>query len=265
MRAGLAPAADLVRALAGEPAAALPVERCPAPCGARLHGPERDRGTCDPCAALAGRSGWCERLLARIPLAFRWADLRRPLVPPDSKDGRAVVSEEGRAAAAAWVADPAQRILTVVASELRGGAWGAVTGAGKTTLVGGIGGHWARAGEPFEWVHAHELDWTNADHEANLRRALRAPRLILDGIGQDLGTAKGESGVSAQRAPGVQRVLLEIHQGRGPKLAALTVDFTRDELSAGYGGGITRRITANSSTVQVLRLTRVKRPDYVEF
>jgi hypothetical protein len=113
-------------------------------------------------------------------------------------------------------------------------------------------------------MHATELDWTNGDHEAALRRALSARRLVLDGIGQDLGTAKGETGVASQRVPGVQRFALEMHQGRGPERVVMTVDLSREELAA-YGGGLVRRIASNSNVVQVLKLNRAKAPDYVRF
>jgi hypothetical protein len=63
----------------------------------------------------------------------------------------------------------------------------------------------------------------------------------------------------------VLRFIVELHQGRGPEQAALTVDMTRAELEASYGGGLRRRIAANSASVQVLKLTRPKMPDYVEF
>jgi hypothetical protein len=225
-------------------------------CGARIvlsH--EAARGACDACALGGWRAERRAQLLQGIPEAFRWADIRARLVPPSPAEARAVVTEEGRLAALGWLSTGI-RCLTLVGSE---------TGTGKTTLAAAVAASWAADGLAFDWIHAIELDWSRPDHEANLRRALRAKRLVLDGIGQDLGTARGDTGMASQRAPGVQNFALEMHQGRGPGRVVLTVDLTRDELSAAYGGGVVRRIASSSNTVQVVRLTRVKRPDYVQF
>jgi hypothetical protein len=236
----------------GEVPAIELVSRCA--CGALLPRPvPAGLARCGGCLAEESRADDTRQRLARVPPEFRWADIGQPLVPPGG-DGGPVVTEEGRAAARAWL-DADKRALTIVGWE---------SGTGKTTLAGAIACSWAAAGLAFDWMHATELDWTNSDHEAALRRALQAPRLVLDGIGQDLGTARGETGVASQRLPGVQRFVLEMHQGRGPQRVVMTVDLTKEELKT-YGGGFVRRIAANSNVVQVVKLNRAKAPDYVRF
>lgn len=236
----------------GEVPAIELVSRCA--CGARL--PRAVPAGLARCPACEARDDGEERTrqrLARVPPEFRWADIRQPLVPPGCEGGP-VVTEEGRAAGLAWL-ESGKRALTIVGWE---------SGTGKTTLAGAIACSWAAAGLAFDWMHATELDWSNSDHEEALRRVLRAPRLVLDGIGQDLGTARGETGVASQRLPGVQRFVLEMHQGRGPQRVVMTVDLTREELNA-YGGGFVRRVATNSNVVQVVKLKRAKKPEYVSF
>lgn len=248
MRRGLGTAADALNVRA--PAGIVVPPRCA--CSARLHGHERERGTCDACARGGGWSARGE-LLSRIPKTHRWASLEVPLIPPEKTD--LAVSEEGRGAALAWRSSDAF-VFSVV---------GADTGSGKTTLVGAIARGWADAGLDFDWMHASELDWSRPDAEANLRRACRAKRLVLDGIGQNLGGALPDSGLAAQRAPGVIHFVTALYERRGPELVALTVDLTRAQLEASHGAGVTRRIVSRSNHVHVVKLVRQKRPDYADF
>jgi hypothetical protein len=226
------------------------IQRCS--CGARLvlsH--EAGRGACDACASGGLRAERARELLERIPAPFRWADLDRPLIPAPAL----VVSEEGRGGALAWRTSGAS-VLSVV---------GAETGSGKTTLVGAVAHGWAAQGLDFLWLHASELDWSRPDAEQNLRRALRSRRLVLDGIGQNLGGAVPGSGLAAQRAPGVIHLVTALYEHRGPEFVAITVDLTRQQLEESHGAGVARRIASRSDRVHVVKLVRQRRPDYAEF
>lgn len=250
-RSGLGAAADVFAAVAGERVDAPPVARCA--CGARLLSHERERESCDGCASGGWRAERRAQLLERIPAPFRWADLEHRLVPPGGV--APVVSEEGRGGALAWRTSGAP-LLSVV---------GAETGSGKTTLVGAVACGWAAAGLDFVWMHASELDWSRPDAEANLQRALRAKRLVLDGIGQNLGMAPADTGLAAMRAPGVIHFVTALYEARGPDFVALTVDLTRAQLEASHGAGVARRIASRSDRVHVVKLVRQRRPEYAEF
>lgn len=229
----------------------LPWRRCG--CGARLWGEERERGTCGTCREGGPAAHRRRELVARIPETFRWARLDAPLVPPGKS--ALVVSEAGRGAALAWRSSDAT-VLSVV---------GADTGTGKTTLVGAVARAWSDDGLDFVWMHASELDWSRPDAEENLRRALRAKRLVLDGIGQNLGGALPNSGLASMRSPGVIHFVTALYERRGPDLVALTIDLTREQLTDSHGAGVVRRIASRSNRVHVVKLERQVKPDYVTF
>lgn len=262
-RSGLGTAAEIVGALAG-PVEVSPPPRCR--CDARLHGHERERGTCDACAGGGWRGQRAQELLERIPEPFRWANLEAPLIPPGETSP--VVIEEGREEARAWVSGSLPLLVIVAEVQAHDKRWYAQTGAGKTTLAAAVARALIEGGTSVAWVGARHLDPTHPDPErarAALRSLETSPAVVLDGLGKELGGASEEvaPGVAAQRKVWVGRWIQDMHEDT-KRRAIVTIDVTSSALIGAYGNDAFRRL-ARSPRAQVIRLRRTSAIDCARF
>lgn len=228
---------------------ALPAVRpgkCPE-CGGRTWGADKN-GVCRSC--LENPITGDDLRLMDIPARYRWARLEQPIIPPGWLLESPLISEQHRARALEWAdghGDGPKNALTI-AYERDGVSH---TGKGKSSLAAAVARHIAiRRKLHVTWVHASEL---RADHDdpavprEALRRLLRAPLSVLDGLGKELAGAHDVKGWQPARMSVMMDYAREMYE-RADGIRITTVDLPGKVLVDVYGADLVRRFGRKDKT-----------------
>lgn len=186
---------------------------------------------------------------ARIPEHFRWADLGlRPFRPPWGTEP--VVRQEDVDRAAAF-----RGSLIVIRGK---------SGAGKTSLACALlrravvtknrSGVFVEAEKIAPDAHRQDIARELFD------RATSESCVVIDGIGQDVGGAPGDSGIAAFRSRRMRELVREIHNdspghGTPKRRLIITADIEGDEFLAAYDEGLMRRVFEETDDTLIMDLS----------
>ena len=208
-------------------------------CGGRMWGPDIARGTCTICVELPMDD---IRTLA-IPTRYRWARLEQPIVPPGWTLERPLIPEQLRRKALSWAIgehDGPKTALTISCSPTDGSH----TGVGKSSLAAAVARHIAEQRKlSITWVHASDLRGDHDDPQVPrdaLRRLLRAPLSVLDGLGKELGGAHDVRGWQPARMPVIMEYAARMYENDGG-IRITTLDLPGKTLGEVYGLDLVRR------------------------
>jgi len=223
---------------------ALPAVRagkCPV-CKGRTYADDKVASACKSCRELPITAADLRTI--EIPARYRWARLDIPIYPPDARTSDPpLIPEKARLRALGWAMgklDGPKNALTI-ACEQNGGS---VTGAGKSSLAAAVARYVAELrGLSVAWVHASELRGDQDDRDvpaAALRKLVRAPLSVLDGLGKELGGSQDVRGWQpARMATMMEYARLMYERDNGIRIT--TIDLAGKTLADAYGADFVRR------------------------